>query len=405
MSHLEASSRPDPTRPLVVLVGGTDVHLRIDLIQAMRDEFAFAVCGSEPGLAEAFSRADLPYYVYPLPRGASPVGDARALLVLTRLLRRLRPSVVHAMGSKPSVVGRLAARAAGVPVVIGTIPGLGSLFARDGLSVRLQRRAYLLLQGVACGLSDLTTVQHVDDLNALVRRGVLPHRKAIVIPGSGVRTDLFSPVATVGARARVRSELGVPHDAIVVTMVARLIRAKGVAEFAEAATAVRDRRPDTAFLLVGPMDEQSIDRIPRHEMSRYAETVTWIGPRQDVPAILAASDIFVLPTYNPEGIPRVLLEAASTGLAIVTTPLPGCRDVVEDAVTGLLVPPRDGPALAGALLRLIEDPSLRRELGRRARAHAVANFDLRLIAARLQEIYHAQLDGCRHVSGREALAQ
>src|SRR5205823_2793002 len=146
--------------------------------------------------------------------------------------------------------------------------------------------------------------------------------------------------------------LDVPAGVPLVTMIARVIRSKGVEEFVAAARAVRKRLPQAHFLLVGPADRDSVDSFRPEELDEIGRVVRWPGPRRDVPRVLAASDLFVLPTYLREGIPRVLLEAASMGLPLVTTDAPGCNDVVEEGVNGRLVPPRDPEALAAAVVNL-----------------------------------------------------
>ena len=155
----------------------------------------------------------------------------------------------------------------------------------------------------------------------------------------------------------MRASLGIPPDAPLVTMVARVIRSKGVEDFVAAAQQVRLRQPATHFLLVGPADKDSVDSFRLDELAEFGRIVHWPGARRDIPCVLAASDLFVLPSYLREGIPRVLLEAASMGLPLVTTDSPGCNDVVADGVNGFLTPLRDPAALSQAIQRLLDhDP-------------------------------------------------
>src|SRR5207253_6184837 len=125
-----------------------------------------------------------------------------------------------------------------------------------------------------------------------------------------------------------------------------------------------------------PADDKSIDRFSPEEIAQLRQAVNWPGARRDIPRVLAVTDVFVLPSFYPEGIPRVLLEAASMALPIVTTRSPGCVDVVEDGVNGFLVPGRDAGALAAAILRLVDQPETRRRFGAESRRRAVAQFDL-----------------------------
>ena len=372
----------------LILVGGPDVDSRIDLMHHLEQDFSVFAVGSEPALEARFSQAGFGYRHYHLARRVHPVADVVALAELRGIFRQERPDIVHAFDTKPCVFVRLAARLARVPVVIGTLPGLGSLYVDNGLATRAVRAIYERLQRLASYSSDLTIFQNCQDAREFVARSIVPETKVAVIPGSGVRTGRFSPVrVSQSERERVRTELGISPNALLVTMVSRLIRSKGVIEFAAAAQVVRERYPQAAFLLVGPSDQQSVDRLTPQELAQLAQNVTWAGAREDIPAVLATSDVFVLPSFYREGIPRVLLEAASMGLPIVTTDSPGCREAVEDGVNGFLVPPRDPDALARAILRLIEEPELRRRFGQASRQRAVERFDLAKIAEQTRSIY------------------
>jgi glycosyltransferase involved in cell wall biosynthesis len=366
--------------PRVLIVGGPDVHARIDLMRGLSDRFTLAAAGTAADLAAPFKKAGFRYFDYPLGRGIGPAGDAIAGLALWRIIARYRPQIVHGFDTKAGVYGCLAARLAGVPVVIGTITGLGSLYGVTGIGTRLVRGIYEGLQRVASQAADLTIFQNRDDRAEFVARRVVPAARAALIAGSGVPTDILDPRRiSPGQRAAVRDALGIPAAAPLVTMVARVIRSKGVEEFVAAARLVREVWRDAHFLLVGPADRDSVDSFSAAELAELAQVVHWPGARSDIPHVLAASDLFVLPSYMREGIPRVLLEAAAMGLPLVTTDTPGCNDVVQDGVNGCLVPPRDPAALACAIGRLLADPELCRAFGRRSRERAVERFDLGVV--------------------------
>jgi len=374
--------------PKALLVGGPDVDARIKLMQVLSAEFDFAVAGSSHSLRSRFSATGFNFFYYPLDRGLNPFLDACTLFSLWQLIRRFRPHIVHTFDTKPSVWGRLAARWAGVPIIIGTLPGLGALYASDKLSTGLLRSVYQPLQRLACHFSDMTIFQNRYDAQHFTARGIVAEKRTTVISGSGVETDQLSPPnVSLASRERVRAELGIPTGALLVTMVSRLISSKGVLEFGSAAQIVKQHYPEVTFLLVGPHDEDSIDRLTTHDLAQLAKDVTWPGARNDIPTILAISDIFVLPSFYREGIPRVLLEAASMGLPIITTDSPGCKEVVEDGLNGFLVPVRDPGSLAQAIMRLAADPGLRRRFGERSRQRAVTRFDLSVIAGKTRSVY------------------
>jgi glycosyltransferase involved in cell wall biosynthesis len=244
------------------------------------------------------------------------------------------------------------------------------------------------LQRLASRYADQTVFQNRDDRDYFVTRRVVAAGKSTIIAGSGVRTDVLDPARFSGEQRRqARVSLGVPAGALLVTMISRVIRSKGVEEFVAAAEQVRQRLSAAHFLLVGPADSDSIHAFTAGEMARFGSIVNWAGPQSNVAAILAASDLFVLPSYLREGIPRVLLEAASMGLPIVTTRTPGCAEVVEDGVNGLLTPARDPAALAGAILHLLDRPDLRGQFGQRSRQRAVEQFDLSVVVDRTRALY------------------
>lgn len=376
----------------LMVVGGLDVDRRIDLMRYLAKDFNVLATGSELVLRAQFASMGFPYRYYPLTRRINPLADISTLIRLLLIFREESPDVVHAFDTKPSVLARLAARFAGVPVVIGTLPGLGSLYVGDGAIPRAVRVIYEGLQRLASHSSDLTIFQNHEDAQQFITRGIVPESRATVLPGSGVRTDLFNPAKiSQSERAQVRAELDLPSDAVLITMVSRLIRSKGIMEFAVAAQTVHKRHPQVTFLLVGPLDEESVDRLTPEELSELARIVTWAGVRKDIPAVLATSDIFVLPSFYREGIPRVLLEAASMGLPLITTDLPGCWEVVEHGMNGFLVPPRNPDALAQAMLRLVEEPETRHRLGQASRQRAVDRFDLSIIADQTLSIYRELL--------------
>ncbi len=379
-------------RARVLIVGGEDVHARIDLMRGLAGDYAVAAAGSDPNLAPAFARAGFPYFAYPLTRGVGPLGDSSAFLALWRLMRAYRPDVVHAFDTKPGVYGCLAARLAGVSVVVGTVTGLGSLYGDDGRGSPAVRWVYEILQRLTSRFSDRTVFQNRRDLEEFVARRVVPAGKAALIAGSGVATDVLDPARIADAERRaVRASLVIPADAPLVTLVARVIRSKGVEEFVAAARQVRQQRPGTQFLLVGPADRDSVDSFRADELAEFGRVVTWPGPRRDVPQVLAASDVFVLPSYLREGIPRVLLEAAAMGLPLVTTDTPGCNDVVEDGVNGFLTPPRDPAALGRAVLTLLDRPELCRRFGAESRRRAVERFDLAVVVRETRRHYRELL--------------
>ena len=375
-------------KPTCLIVGGPDVDARIDLAEQLVDEYEIMIAGSEGDLRERFDQEGIAYWVYTMKRGVNPFFDIFMVVQLIRIFYKVRPTIVHTFDTKPGVFARLAARLAGVPVVIGTLPGLGSLYAGDDLRTRVVRSIYQPLQRLACHLSDLTIFQNSDDALLFTRAGIVPSKKVAVISGSGVDTNRFDPARVRDAqRNELRTSLGISEKDILVMMISRLIRPKGVMDFALAAEAVQGRYPNVHFILVGPDDNESVDALSPDELARLKKTVSWLGVRRDISELLVITDIFVFPTFYREGVPRVLLEAASMGLPIVATRVPGCTEVVRHQVNGFLVSPRDVDALAEHIGILIEQPLMREGFGNISRQRAIAKFDVSVIANQTASIY------------------
>jgi glycosyltransferase involved in cell wall biosynthesis len=383
-------SDPGP-KPRVCLVGGPDIDKRLDLMAELASEYEFVGVGTNPNLAARFASCGFRYRSYRMSRGAAPSSDLLATLQLLLIFRSERPAIVHTFDTKPGVWGRVAARASGVPVVIGTLPGLGSLFSSPSRRGRVIRSIYQPLQRFASRLSTLTVFQNEDDAREFTRLGVVAADRITIVRGSGVRTDIFSP-GEPGARARLRARLGFPKDRVVVLMISRILRSKGVLEFAAAARAVRGGHQGALFVLVGPHDPESLDALTPMELQDLRASVDWLGARDDVKELLEAADIFVFPSFYREGIPRVLLEAASMALPIVAMDVPGSREVIHEGKNGFLIQPGDGGAMSIAIGTLVTSPRLRMEFGQRSRALAVSQFDLGVVADATRSIYERALN-------------
>jgi glycosyltransferase involved in cell wall biosynthesis len=378
--------------PRVLIVGGVDVRARIPLMERLADEFELVAVGA--GAEPAFEGTGFRYLAYAPGQAArvSPLDDARAFFALARIFRAERPRIVHAFDTKAGVWGCLAARLAGVPSAVGTVNGLGFLFRSDTWKQRLLSKSYQALQTLACAASSATVFQNPDDARVFVEAGMARREKVVLVPGSGVRTDLLDPARFAPeARAALRQALGIGPEDVAVIMVTRVIRSKGVLDLLAAARALRASDPRLRFVLVGAHEPDSMDRLSEPELESLRRELIWTGPRRDVPALLAAADLMAFPSGYGEGIPRVLLEAASMALPIVTTDSPGCREVVVPGANGFLVPIGDAGALASALGRLAGDAALRARLGANGRARAVERFDLGVVVERTRSLYRELL--------------
>lgn len=305
--------------------------------------------------------------------GMNPLHELFTLLRLIVVYRRMQPDIVHHVAMKPVLYGSFAAYLTGIRSRVNALAGMGWLFTSAGVGARLIKRAVrvALRRLLANGI---TLVQNPDDAELLGRLGV-PYDNIRRIAGSGVDLRHFHPTAE-------------PDGIPVIVFPARLLWDKGVREFVEAARLLRLRGLSARFLLVGEPDPANPASIPATQVADWVQegTVEHLGWMKDMPCVFAQAHIVCLPSYR-EGLPKALIEAAAAGRPIVTTDVPGCREVVENGVHGLCVPPRDANALAGALARLIADSELRARMGAAARVRAEKEFGLEAVIAQTLALY------------------
>jgi glycosyltransferase involved in cell wall biosynthesis len=310
-------------------------------------------------------------------RGTRPMQELRTFLALLRLYRRLRPDIVHHLTIKPNLYGGAAARLTGVPGVVYAITGLGQMFVATQGPLRLLRPMVLSLMRVAFGHGNARViVQNTSDRAFLVDNRVVDLGDTTLIQGSGVDLALFKPAPEP------------PGDPVVI-LPSRLIWEKGIQEFVDAAKRLREQGVAARFALVGNTHPSNPRAVPEATLREWEREgwIEWWGRREDMAEVMAQCHIVCLPSKYGEGVPKVLLEAAAAGRPVVATDTPGCREVVDDGVEGLLVPAGDSRALARKLSRLIEDVEFRRDLGLSARFKAEAQFGIGDVVQRTLRIY------------------
>jgi glycosyltransferase involved in cell wall biosynthesis/ribosomal protein S18 acetylase RimI-like enzyme len=302
-------------------------------------------------------------------RSWNPVADARAFGELLRILRRERFDVVHVHTPKAGVLGRIAGRMAGIPVVVNTVHGYYAM-PNDPAPRRLP---VVAIEAVASRFSDLELFQSEEDLVWARRSHIAPPRNTVPL-GNGCDVDRFDPHAVT--RRSARRTLGLDEEEPVVGTVGRLVEEKGCRELVAAMAGVRRSIPNAVLLFTCEPDDARASRISTHDLE--AAGARFAGWRSDVEVPLAAMDVFALPSWR-EGVPRSAIEAAAMGLPLVLTDIRGCREIVRDGIEGLLVGVRDPRSLEVALGRLLTDEPLRRKLGDGARTRAVERFDERRV--------------------------
>jgi glycosyltransferase involved in cell wall biosynthesis len=310
--------------------------------------------------------------------GASPLEEIRSLAAIYRLYRQIRPDLVHHVTIKPVLYGTFAARFAGVPAVVNAFSGLGFIFIQRGWRASLRRFAVNLAYRFLLRHPRQTVIfQNHDDLELASRNGWVGAADTRLIRGSGVDLNLFQAVPET-------------PGPLLVVLPARLLWDKGIREFAGAARQLQDEGVKARFALVGSRDAgnpASATEDWLEDLERRGILEVW-GQREDMHRVLGEAHIVCLPSYR-EGLPKSLIEAAACGRPIVTTDVPGCREVIREGEGGFLVPAGDTPALAAALRRLLEEGELRRAMGLRNRREAERSFGIEGVVRDTLAIYEA----------------
>jgi glycosyltransferase involved in cell wall biosynthesis len=318
-------------------------------------------------------------------RAFTPLSDLCSLWKLYWILRRERFTIVHTHTPKAGLLGRWAAKLAGVPVIVHTSHGF---IFHDG-SPWWWRQFFVQLERWAAMCADLVFSVNEEDVRTALREKICPPGKIVALGGEGVDTHVFDRTRFSSADlARKRREVGLPEDVPVVGFVGRLVREKGVLELFEAARLVRACVPDVRFLVIGPIDSVKPDVVRPETASEYgvADICIFTGMREDTPELYPLMDVFVLPSHR-EGFPRSPMEASAMGVPSVVTDIRGCREVIEHNRNGLRVPVEDVQSLANAITGLLTDRETARRMGAEGRRMALECFDEQLIFARVKSEY------------------
>ncbi len=318
-------------------------------------------------------------------RGTHLWQEAVSVWQLAKLFRRIRPDIIHTVTIKPVLYGGIAARVVGSSAVVSAITGLGEVFIAQGIMAQIRRHA--VMQGYRLALRHSRSrviFQNPDDQAQFVEKRLVAPRHAVLIRGSGVDMASFPMTPE-------------PDGAPVVMLAGRMLWSKGVAEFVAAARHLHAQNLNARFVLVGDTDPGNPQAIPASILAEWQQegVIDWWGFRPDMAKVLAAAHVVVLPTYYGEGVPKVLIEGAALGRALVATDAPGCREIVHNERGGLLVPSKDVAALERAMVRLIGDTALRHTFGAYAAQLARAEFSVERVISDTFDLYASLLSGVR----------
>jgi len=366
--------------PKIILFANTDWYIynfRLALAKELRSHGYEVVILSPPGnFHEKLQANGFQWIPFPLSRqGTNPLGELWTLWRLLRVYRRVKPVIVHHFTIKPVIYGSLAAHILGIKGIINSITGLGHLFIDPRLITRILRTLAKIFYRASLKKTQVI-FENPEDQNTFIQNRLLQPKQTHLILGTGVDVEKFQPTTKT-------------NNHPLVLFSSRLLITKGLLEFVEAAQRLKQKGLKARFAIAGTPDPGNPASISNEQIDAWQRSslVEIWGWQDDMPSVLAKADIFCLPSYR-EGVPNALLEACASALPIVTTNVPGCRDVVTQGVNGLLVPVRNVLALANAIEILIANPELRGEMGARGRDIAINKFSKEKIIMKTLSVYN-----------------
>lgn len=299
---------------------------------------------------------------------------------LYRIFRNEKPDIVHNISIKPVIYGSIAARLSGVPKIVNLINGLGYAFT-DHKSVRrfIFKIIVMAIYRFALASSRISVIfQNPDDRDYFIDKKITSESNSYLIFGSGVDTDIFSP----------SSKITINQD-LTVLFFGRLLWDKGIKYLINAAKILKSEGVEFTLSIAGEPDKANPSSINIEQIKKWENDglINYLGYCSDVVEIIRASDLIVLPSHYREGVPLSLIEAASVGKPIVTTDMPGCREIVVDGVNGFLVPIKDSVALADKIKEILLNKNLRTSFGQKSRERVINLFAKEIVARQTIEIY------------------
>lgn len=368
----------------ILLFANTDWYLynfRLSLAKKIRDLGIDVVLVSPPGDFSNHLKAEGFRWI-PVPmdrRSLNPWSELKFILTLASIYKSERPDLVHHFTIKSVVYGSIAARLAGISHRVNAVTGLGHVFISKSIRASMLRPIVRLLMRFALfAPKGRLILQNKDDRDLFMENKLVDPEYIRIIRGSGVNTSKFDqPLRIYNSGGPLR-----------VLLATRLLWEKGVGEYIEAAKLLRDELVHIEFLIAGSPDEGNPASVPSETITKWASEgiIKPLGHIDDMAGLLCDVDVVVLPSYR-EGTPRILLEAAASGLPLVSTDVPGCREVVESNINGLLVPAKNSKALAEAIKYLAGNSAERERMGRAGRKKILDEFDEQIVIHKTIAVY------------------
>jgi glycosyltransferase involved in cell wall biosynthesis len=345
-------------------------NFRLGVIKALQEQgYQVAVVAPQDKFSKKLEMQGCSVYNINIEnKGTNPVKDLRTIYDFYTLYRQIKPDLIFHYTIKPNIYGTLAAKALGIPSIAVTT-GLGYVFLQDNLISKLVKQMYKF----SFFHAEKVWFLNKDDQSIFLKENIIKEEKAFILPGEGVNTKEFKPIAKKRTKGPRRFKF---------LLIARMLRDKGVEEFVKAAEIVKRTHDNVEFQLLGFLDVKSPGAISREEMDGWVKegVVNYLGVTDDVTGYIQDADCIVLPSYYREGIPRTLMEAASMGKPLITTDNVGCREVVDDEINGFLCEVKNPQDLAQKCEMMIGlSPGKRKKMGNSGRRKMIAEFDEQII--------------------------
>jgi N,N'-diacetylbacillosaminyl-diphospho-undecaprenol alpha-1,3-N-acetylgalactosaminyltransferase len=366
-------------------------NFRFNLLKELKkSNWEVFVCCPETKVffKEEFKNAGIIFLPISIKRGMGSIFDNyKYFQQVKKICRTNRFDLCHNFTPKVGILGSWAQKKAGIKNIVCSVSGLGYVYASSKFIHKILRIILNKAYKIVFSFCKKVIFQNPDDLEFFLKKKIIIKRKAELIMGSGVDCNYFQKErADISEAEAIKRQLGLNGE-ILVVMISRLLWQKGVKEFVEASEKLRNSQ--IKFVLVGPIDKENPDFVPSKNISEWEEKglIQYLGERKDIREVLFASDIFVLPSYYQEGVPKVLLEAASMEKPLVAADNVGIREVIEEGINGFLVRPKKSQDLSEAILKLAENPGLRQRFGQTGRQKILQQFSDEIVINKTREIY------------------
>ena len=366
----------------LVFVGTEDVSSRIEISKEfIKLGYEIEIIGTEK--EDKFIKNNIPYRKYFLNRELNFLNDIKTILELRKILKEQpKGAIIHAFDTKPTMYIPIASIGLDNVFIGRTITGMGRIFTENNLKNSILKFIYNIIQKIINYKVDFTIFQNEDDYTYYIKNKLLKKEKAFIVKSSGLNINKFISNISEKKIKKLKRKLSL-KDTKTFILVSRMVKQKGILNYLEAAKMCYENGYKYNFLLVGQLDTDS--SISIDDINKYSKYVKYLGRREDVKELMSISDIFVLPTYYREGVPRVLLEASALGLALITTNMPGCKDIVIDEYNGKLVNIKDSKDLYEKMVYVAESGKID-FYGKNAK-EKVKEFCLKIIINKYNEIY------------------